>query len=71
MLVHLAKEKLLLKTSLKKKISRILLVDKHSNPLLKCIIIIIIRLHLCHEEFKEKAFEYEMYWICDENQKKF
>jgi hypothetical protein len=70
MLVPLVKEKLLSKTSLKKKILRILLVNKLFNLLRKCLNII-IRLHLCHEEFKEKAFEYEMYWICDENHQKF
>ena len=23
------------------------------------------RLHLCHEEFKEKKFELEMSWVCE------
>jgi len=27
-------------------------------------------LHLCHEEFKEKKFEIEMSWICDETKHK-
>jgi hypothetical protein len=70
MLAPLEKEKPLLKMSLKKKILKISLADKLFNLLLKCINTI-IRLHLCHEEFKEKAFEYEMYWICDENHQKF